>query len=275
MNQTLATLRGWSLSEKGPTLDLALHPSEWYAVLGRTGSGKSGLLAAFSGKAAARGHAAVQAPIAEAALPTRRRATPNTWSRTLAGMNAPGPVSAALTALGLWDARLSPFQQLPEGLRHAASLLPCLLAPPGSLLLVDGQLDHLDPWTLPGAMDALATQVHGGCAALVATNRPDIAERIGSLIVLSEGSPRFVGSTKDLMRRSRPSDIEVHTDDGSTVASVAAPLAISVRREPHGITLTAEKGMETAAQLLVQGYGRMKAVVVKEPTIQEMLADLI
>jgi ABC-type multidrug transport system ATPase subunit len=180
---------------------------------------------------------------------------------------------AALAAVGLWEARNQAFDDLTPGQRAAAAVLPCLLSEE-ALAVIDGHLDGMDPWTLPRLLEHLAGQASAK-AFVVATGRPDVAEALGQMLVLSNGTPVFVGRTSDLVRAAGPVEVLVETDDPSTVRSMVEPLAVSVKAVAGGLVVRTERGQETAAKLLTQGYGSVRALVVREATVAEALARLV
>ena len=268
----ILSLRGFSLAEEGPRLDLDLVPGDRFAVMGPADGGQGELLETILNRdRPAQGAFELEARAVPAVWGSfGRKRTPQDWARSLADDG----VFDALDALGLGDVCAEPMASLTPNQVAACGLLPCLLTP-GGLFLVDGQLDALDPWCLDTAIAALLSHMDEcGGALLAATVRPDTAERLGSLLVLREREPVFAGTVDDLLRHHGPVTIEVETEDESTVLAMAEPLAISIRAEAGRVLIQAEDGQETAAKLLTQGYGVVKSVLVREPSLTEALLSL-
>lgn len=268
-------LDGASLEERGRTLSLELCPGDTYAVMGPSGAGKSLLLDVMTGEIRpVRGQAVVQG---RAVRPNNgtysRRATPATVARANTRSTDTAQIVAVLSALHLWDLRDTPVTKLPTGLAIATDLIPLFLQP-ADLLVVDGLLDYLDPWLLEDLLELLDQQVQEGRAALVATSRPDIAEALGNLIVLKSKTPRFAGTCRELIEQSRPAELFVEVDDESTVRTMVEPFTVSIKSRPDGLELTSHAAQDLAARLLTQGYGQIRTIILKEPTLKEAIHSL-
>jgi len=274
-NGSILVLESFSMSLRGPVATLDVHLGDAYAVMGPAGSGKSLLLRAVRGEEKpAQGSLRLVGSFERAERTDMgRKETPQNLAKSLSRKCSSERVGQAMSALGLWDLRQVAIGKLSPGHAAACALLPCL-ASSADVLLVDDLFDALDPWTLGPTLEFVCECVKSGQALLASTNRPDVAERLGSLIVLKDGCPRFAGSVREFLREFRPTELVVETDDPSTVASMADPFVMSIRRDPLGLRMEAAEGQRTAAQLLTAGYGRVKAVVVRDPSLEEALAGL-
>jgi ABC-type multidrug transport system ATPase subunit len=263
------------MSLRGPIATLDVHRGDAFAVMGPSGSGKSILLRAIRGEERpAQGSLRTVGSVESAQrIDVNRKQTPQNLAKSLARKCSSERVGQAMSALGLWDLRQVAIGKLSPGQGAACALLPCL-ASSADLLLVDDLLDALDPWTFGPTLEFVSERVKAGQAFLATTNRPDVAERLGSLIVLKDGCPRFAGTVREFLREFRPTELVVETDDPSTVASMADPFVMSIRRDPAGLRMEAAEGQRTAAQLLTAGYGKVKAIVVRDPSLEEALAGL-
>ena len=179
----------------------------------------------------------------------------------------------ALAALELWDARNVHLSKLSQGMVVACDLLPVLLSD-DDIVLIDGHLDLLDPWALNGLFEELFHLAEEGTAFIIATNRPELAERLGNIIVLQEGQTKYAGTVDELVRSVEPTEIIVEADDLSTVRSMVEPFVTGVRISGRRLVMKAEDGQEVAARLLTQGYGVVHSVVIKEPSLEEALVQL-
>jgi ABC-type multidrug transport system ATPase subunit len=158
-------------------------------------------------------------------------------------------------------------------------LAACELVEPLSgdaeIVFVDGQLDALDPWTIRSALDLMRGQMAEGRTFIVATHRPDLMQELDNLILVSDLNVRFAGSIEDLLRSGPPHTIDVATENDAGVRALVAPFQVSVRPHPDGMRLEAPEGQEIAARLLLDGYGDVKFVVMRPPTIEEALRSLV
>ena len=263
------------LAENRRSLSMELGEGDRYAVVGPSGSGKTHLAECLLGRAKPHGGNILRAgPVVDSWHGGHnRRATPLSLAQRAAGRDE-GQCAQALTALCLWDDRETPVAKLPIGLAVACDLLPCLLTPCAAVV-IDGLLDLLDPWSADRALVAVEDLARQGRCFVVVTNSLWIAERLGSLVVLRDSEAVYAGSVAELVRRGRPSEVTVTTTDPTTAQSMADPFMLSVHKTPEGLHLTAHDGQALAARLLTEGYGSVKAVVVKEPTFADVLLELM
>jgi ABC-type multidrug transport system ATPase subunit len=265
---------GLRLRRNAAPFDLRLTAGDAVAVVGPAGAGKTTLLQSVLGRARPQaGSVSLHGRAAEAGLPGfSLRTSPQSIARRACGKN-PALAAEALTALGLWDVRRLALSQLSPGLQAACALLP-LFAPEAGVLVADGALDQLGPWVLDGAIAALKERATAGACVLAATVRPDVAEAFGDVLVLRNGELRFWGGVEELLDRSRPGEILVEAGDQGAVRAICEPLSLEVEEVPEGLRLSAAQSQEAAARLLLQGYGAVRAVVLRRPTVAEALASL-
>lgn len=266
----------YALANEGDLLNLELHGGDVYAIVGRAGSGKTLLFDTIVGEEKpACGDVVVQGTVLAAQYSSgKSRATPFSVAKGSANKENQRRIADVLAALGLWDARNVPLHKLTTGMVVACDLLPVLLSD-ADLVLIDGHLDLLDPWALDGAFEELFRLAEEKTAFLIATNRPELAERIGNIIVLVEGQVKYAGAVDSLVRSIEPTEIVVEADDLSTVTTMVEPFVTGVRVSGRRLVLQAEEGQEVAARLLTNGYGLVRSVVVKEPSLEEALIQLI
>jgi ABC-2 type transport system ATP-binding protein len=265
----------FALAHEGELLNLELHGGDIFAVVGRAGSGKTLLFDTILGEEKpACGEATLQGTVIAAQYSTgKSRQTPFTVAKASATKGNQRRIADVLAALGLWDARNVQLSKLTTGMVVACDLLPVLLSD-ADLVLVDGHFDLLDPWALDGAFEEVFRLAEEKTAFLVATNRPELAERLGNLLVLVEGQVKYAGTVEQLVRSIEPTEIVVEADDLSTVTSMVEPFVTGVRVSGRRLVLQAEDGQEVAARLLTNGYGLVRSVVVKEPSLEEALVQL-
>jgi ABC-type multidrug transport system ATPase subunit len=186
------------------------------------------------------------------------------------------PVQTAtdvLMAVGLFDVRNASYGDLSYARAAAAELVEPLLVD-ADLTLLDGQLDRLDPWTLASVEERMRAQRLAGRSFVFTTNRPDLAARADGVVVLRDEQVRFAGSLEDLMRSGPPHQLQVETEDQAGVRALVEPFEVSVRREGDTYRMEAREGQALAARLLLEGYGDIKFVVVRPPTVEEAIRGL-
>ncbi len=269
MTEPLLALDGLRLSPEGRQLSLELAPGDAYAVVGRRGAGVHAFLEAVAD--GRHGSVVTAAKVTVARPPTGRRTTPQSIAVGARGEN--DEAATQLLALGLWDERQTPTGQLGPSAAHALALLAAVNGD-AHVLVLDHTLDALDPWALDGALGIIAAERGRGRAFLVATVRPSVVEALGAVIVMAAGSPVFAGSVEDLVRSAGPVELVVETDEAEAVRQMVEPFCLEARPAKGGLLLRAENGQALAARLLMEGYGSVKTVVLRAPTVAEALARL-
>ena len=269
------SLEQFSLADEGEFLNLELYTGDVYAVVGRAGSGMTLFLETVLGEQKPYcGTIVAMGSIISAEYSSgKARQTPFGVAKAGAGKGSKRRIADVLTALGLWDARNVHLNKLTPGMVVACDLLPCLLSD-DDLVLIDCHLDLLDPWALDGAYEEMFQLAEEGTAFIVATNRPEVAERLGNVIVLNEGQTKYAGPVDMLVRSVEPTELIVEADDLSTVTTMVEPFVTGIRVSGRRLVLQTEDGQEVAARLLTQGYGVVRSVVVKEPSLEEALIQL-
>lgn len=263
-----------ALQTKGSSLAMSIQAGQALCVVGPAASGKSRLLAVIGKlEKPVRGTVHVPSRISVAGRPgLSRRSKPLSIARKAARDSA--TASEVLTTLRLWDVRNRPISQLSE-----AQVVACELVEPLSksdpLLIIDGHLDFLDPWSLEGALRLLRMRLSRGAAAVVATNRADLVERFDAVVVLKDQAAVFAGSPDELRLRGPERRIEIETSEPSGVRALVEPFEVTVRETEGGVSMQAREGQAVAAHLLLEGYGSTKFVYLRRQTVEEALNALI
>lgn len=269
----LLGLEHLSLRPDGPTLTLSVGVGQTLAILGPAGSGKSRLLRVLTGRdrpaqgtVKLHGQAAL---VGEENLP-RRAKVQSLAKKSSASVS---DTTEVLSATRLWDVRNLSVGELSPSQLAACDLLEPLLGD-SPLVGIDGHLDLLDPWALRSVLDFIRRQTMQGRSFAVTTNRPELVREFDALIVLRDEQVCFAGSVADLLRSGPPHEIEVATENQPGVRALVSPFEVRIQTTEEGLHLEATEGQEIAARLLLQGYGDVKYVVVRRPTIEEALRAL-
>jgi ABC-type multidrug transport system ATPase subunit len=270
--RTLLAYDSFRLGPTGEGLTGEIHSSETWAVMGRSGSGKSdflkasaGLISASHGKAVLACHGA-WAPGAR----IKKRQTP---SGLLTATATKRDKAELLVGLGLVDDANEHYGDLPSSHAAACDLLTAL-AGDEEMVFIDGLIDRLDPWARKSVLAMVAQQSVEGRSFLVSTCMPEVAEALGSIVILSSGAASYFGGVRDLIEHAGPAELVVEADDESTVREICQPFGVTIRSEGGKLLLTADEGQEAAARLLVEGYGVIRAITIRERSLAEVLQDL-
>lgn len=271
----LVVLDGFSLLPQGPTLSLSLAPGQSLAVVGPAASGKSRFIRCLQGRErAGQGRAVVLGDWVEASAEGQsRRTTPQIISRKAAGRRA-GDASHALTMTGLWEQRESNLDTLSESQRSACALLAPLAANE-PIIFLDGHLDCVDPWTRRMALEGLRERQTKGACVIAATNRLEMCAEFNLVVVMRSNRVAFAGTLEELYREAEESTVIVETRNQSGVRALVEPFEISVQTSDEGLVLTAREGQAIAAKLLMEGYGDVRSVVLKQPTIEDAVRRVV
>lgn len=262
------------LRHGGSTLTLSVPLGQSLAIVGPAGSGKSYLLRTLAGlEIPVQGsvHIRGRVSFAGSGPPGRRTKVQSLARRATASLQR---AADALSATRLWEFRNAFVADLTPSQVEASELLECFSAE-SELVFIDGQLDSLDPWTLESVMGFVRSQMGRGRTFVIATNRTELISEFGSLVVMKDLSVRFAGSVEDLLRADPPHTLDVHTDNDRGVRALVAPFQVKITPFQGGLRMEASQGQELAAKLLAEGYGDVRYVIVRPPTIQEALQTLL
>lgn len=266
-------LRHVALEGEGPTVALTLEPGQILTVLGPSGSGKSRFLGALSGEerfargSYERGGGPLCAP---------GRVGARTKPAVLAGQGTKAPPTAiteALSSVGLWDYRNESVGKLADGHAAAAELLPAMLDG-GGLRLVDGLYEALDPWAYAAALDRTRVLREQGASFVIGTNRVELAREADAILVLRGGRVVFAGTPAELMRHTQPTRLTIEANNQAGVRAVAAPFTVKIHESGDLLKMEAVEGQTLAARLLVEGYGNVRSIVLREPDLVDALRAL-
>lgn len=257
-----------AIGPSGPTLSLSVRSGQSIAVIGPALSGKSKLVRIMAeadrpGQGAVHLRGQASAALGES-LPRRTKV------QALAKGRSVQEVTELLMTLGLFEVRGETCGELSPAHAAAAELLaPWLEA--SEILLMDGQLDVLDPWILKRVEERMRQERSSGRSFVFATSRADLASRADGVIVLRDNQVRFAGNVEELLRSGPPHTIHVETRESGGIRALVEPFEVSVKADGEGFRMEAREGQALAARLLLEGYGDVRFVVDRPPTFEEAL----
>jgi ABC-type multidrug transport system ATPase subunit len=265
-----------SLEATGPTLTLSLEAGRTLGIFGPSSSGKSKFLRAIVGHdRPVRGKVklAESAALAEIRV-LSRRVSPLSIAKKVAGQGGATRVAEALSATHLWEERKSPISGFSNA-QMAACEMMVALASPSRVLAFDGQFESLDIWTQARVLALMGKRLREGASILLVSNSISLAGRVDSLVVLNSQRIVFAGSIQALERKFPQSEISIETTHQTGVRALVQPLSIKVEKVQGGLKAQVAEGQDLAAKLLTEGYGDVKAVIWKRPSVEDLMKSLI
>jgi ABC-type multidrug transport system ATPase subunit len=266
-------LRDFALRAEDGRMTMVLNPGQFLCILGPAAAGKSRLAAIIAGQASGMVFGQVSGPdrvsFAEAGgLSGRTRISP--------GRGGALSVEATelLGRLGLWDVRTRPVSELSSGQTAAAEIYFAVTAG-APMVVLDGQLDHLDVVTREFVEGYLEAKRADGLLVAVVTHDVDLAERADAIVVMQDRFIRYAGPPEGLARTAGPTEITVETTDQKAARALVEPFSISAQATDSGWKLTADEGQAVAARLLRDGYGDVKWVMMRTPRLRDALRNLL
>jgi ABC-type multidrug transport system ATPase subunit len=271
----LVVFENFSLLPQGPTLSLRLAPGETLAIVGPAASGKTRLIRCLSGlERPAQGTVHVSGKPAVAGKDgISKRSTPQSIARHGTEGQKHGHTADALSCTGLWDLRQKSIMDLSGSQRVACELLACLTINSG-VIIIDTQLDRLDPWTLASVFAFIRKRLSAGEGLVAVTHRPEMLPHFDKVLVLDHHQVVFSGSVPDLLKRTPKSEVEVESNLQAGARALVEPFRVGVTQNQNSLIFHAEDGQELAAKLLLEGYGDISYVVLREPTPEQALMHL-
>lgn len=262
------------LAAHGPVLSLTLGLGQAVAIVGPAASGKSRLLRFMGGvEAPPTGQVHLAGQSGWATPIKDRKLTPQQLARAGSGQGHAGRTTEVLTAVRLWEDRQRPVFELSPAQQGACELLG-VFAHDDPLICLDGNLDHLDPWALRSTLEYIRNRRSAGISFAIVTNRPDLVEQCDLIVVVNAGMVKHAGRVSELRNRAEH-QLEVVSERQTGVRAMVEPFTIDVRQQNDSFVLRAEDGQQLAAKLLLEGYGDVRYVIHRQPTLEECLLGLI
>jgi ABC-type multidrug transport system ATPase subunit len=272
----ILSLEHAAIVASGPTLSMSVRSGQSLAIVGSAASGKTHFLHVIAGiDRPAQGSIRYYGNLAVASADgvSRRSKVQSAIPRndlTDKGLR----VTDLLYKMRLGEARYKPIGELSPGQFAAYELLGPLISD-ANLILIDGQLDSLDPWVLKEVLGVIRSLQAQGTSFVAATNRPDLIALFDAVIVLKDKQIRFAGSIEDLRRLGPPHTVHVATENQPGVKALVAPFQVTVEQTLNGTRFETPEGQQLAARLLLEGYGDVEFVITRPSTLEEALLSLL
>jgi ABC-2 type transport system ATP-binding protein len=273
-------------------VDFDVAPGEIYGFLGPNGGGKSTLFRILAtlarpdrgevrifGADLVREAAAVrrrlgvvfQSPSLDLVLTVGENLTHQGHLYGLSGRDLEARIGSALERFGLGDRRGQRARELSGGLRRRAEIAKALLHRP-DLLLLDEPSTGLDPAARRDLWSALDELRRGGVTVLLTTHFMEEGDRCDRLALIDRGGVVAAGSPAALKAAIGG---DVITLTGPYPEALARDLALRwPELEPAvqdgAVRVEREHGHELVARLAATLSGRIDAVTVARPTLEDV-----
>lgn len=237
-------------------------------VLGRSGSGKSALLRAVAETSSIR---ACETTLAS------ENDLQSLWSSSKMVEKAlrewfprgkSGVVAEALERLDLWEVRRARLRTL-SAAQLSGLLIERALGSSAPLLIIDGLFDCLDRFAAARLWELVDIRIANGGALLFSSRSAEQARLAERILIIERGTVRAQGTEPELVARVAADTLTIESSDPLRVSGILYPFEIVIRQIPGGLEITAPDGQATAARLIREGYGFVRAVTIRRPTLQD------
>jgi ABC-2 type transport system ATP-binding protein len=247
-----------------------LERGELAALFGPSGAGKSLLLALIAGEVALEGGRLEVADFAAMPDLPDGRALRTTTPANFLKRYAPSFTRAVymLEVLGLGEQMDAPLSELSDGQR-AMLRVGGALAQQVPLYLLDDPFDRADFERRRRLWHELDDRCRFGAAVLFTTRDPAVAERADRVLMLDSGRLIADDAPERLIAEQEATELEIEACDPEPI--LEGLQGVEVRIEPlhDGYRLRLHAPDTLALQLLQHGYGNIRAVYVRPPTLED------
>jgi ABC-type multidrug transport system ATPase subunit len=251
-------------------MSFEIYRGECVALFGPSGSGKSLLLALIAGEIELESGTLICADFASMpALPTGRAAltmTPAKWMKRHAATWARAVY--LLELLGLGERLDTPISELSSGER-AMLQVSGALAQRADLYLLDDPFDKADFERARRLWMELEDRCRFGAAVLFSTRDPAIARRADRVLMLHHGHMMAFDTPDNLLRDTKATRLEIETLDPQPVLDTLGAVELHIMEQDDGYRLSLSADDTLALRLLQEGYGTIRGVYIREPTLAD------
>lgn len=250
--------------------DFEIARGELVAVFGPSGSGKSLLLRLIAGEIP------LEAGVLECAdvstipslnqLKGARHATPlsllkrhaENWTRAV----------YLLELFRLSDQAETPIGQLSTSQR-AMLFVGCALAQSGPLYLLDDPFDQTDFEQAQRLWNELDDRCRFGGAVLFSTRKPEVAQRADRVLLLDQGVLLADAPPQRLLEGLQATRVEVTLADPEPLLPMLDGVELRIWESEEGYRLSLYAPDPLVLQLLREGYGNVKSVLIRPPNLAD------
>jgi len=251
-------------------MSFEIYRGECVALFGPSGSGKSLLLALIAGEIELESGTLVCADFAcTPQLPTGRAAlttTPAKWMKRHAATWARAVY--LLELLGLGERLDTPISELSSGER-AMLQVSGALAQRAGLYLLDDPFDKADFERARRLWMELEDRCRFGAAVLFSTRDPIIARRADRVLMLHRGHMIAFDTPDNLLRDMKATQLEIETLEPQPVLDTLGAVELRIVEQDDGYRLSLSANDALALRLLQEGYGTVRGVYIREPTLAD------
>ncbi|MGQ9656889.1 MAG: ATP-binding cassette domain-containing protein [Fimbriimonadales bacterium] len=248
----------------------SIERGELVALFGPSGAGKSLLLALIAGEVALEGGRLEVADFATMPELPEGRALRTTTPANFLKRYAPSFTRAVylLEVLGLGEAMDAPLSELSAGQRHMLRV-GSALAQHAPLYLLDDPFDRADFERRRRLWHELDERCRFGAAVLLATRDPSIAERADRVLMLDNGRLLADDAPERLLAEQEATELEIEACDPEPILDGLQGVEVRIEPLHDGYRLRLYAPDTLALQLLQHGYGNIRAVYVRPPTLED------
>ncbi|MEN3000997.1 MAG: ABC transporter ATP-binding protein [Armatimonadota bacterium] len=247
-----------------------LYRGECVAIFGPSGCGKSLLLALLAGEIALEAGLLECADFATMpALPSERAArsmTPAKWMKQYASSRARAVY--LLELLGLGERIDTPIAELSAGER-AMLQVGGALAQQAYLYLLDDPFDKADFERRRRLWMELEDRCRFGAAVLFSTRDPALARHADRVLMLHRGYLIAFDTPDRLLHGLQATRLEIETTNPETLIDTLGEVEFRIVQQEDGYRLSLFAEDALAVRLLQEGYGTVRAVYLREPTLAD------
>jgi ABC-type multidrug transport system ATPase subunit len=173
-----------------------------------------------------------------------------------------------LEVLGLGEVMDAPLNELSDGQRHMLRVGGAL-AQHAPLYLLDDPFDCADFERRRRLWHELDDRCRFGAAVLFSTRDPAIAERADRVLMLDDGRLIADDAPERLIAEQEATELEIEACDPEPI--LEGLQGVEVRIEPlhDGYRLRLHAPDTLALHLLQHGYGNVRAITVRPPTLED------
>ncbi|MDW8106970.1 MAG: ATP-binding cassette domain-containing protein [Armatimonadota bacterium] len=252
-----------------------LRRGELVAVFGPSGAGKSLLLALLAGEVALAGGRLEIAEFATMPELPEGRALRHATAASFLKRYAPSWTRAIymLEVLGLGERMETPLTELSHGQRHMLRVGSALVQQV-PLYLLDDPFEGADFERRRRLWNELDERCRFGAAVLFTTRDATIAERADRVLMLDEGRLIADDAPERLLAEQHATTLEIEAVDPEPILEGLKGVEVHIEVLADGYRLRLHADDTLALRLLQEGFGNIRALYVRPPSLEDAWQSL-